>query len=205
MEALPAGFIYVSNFIDGLDEAIPYATNDNFLGQRVDGYLASRAILTQQAAESLAQVQRAAITQGFRLKIFDAYRPARAVKHFLRWIDDVESPECKQRFHPEFSKAELFEQGYLATHSSHCRGSTVDLTLVSYQTGEELDMGTEFDFFGKESWSSYQNLSLEQLSNRQLLQDLMLANDFQPFELEWWHYMLVNEPFPDTSFDFLVE
>lgn len=205
MEALPAGFVYASNLIDGLDEAIPYATDDNFLGQRVDGYLASKAILTQQAAEALAQVQQAAIAQGYGLKIFDAYRPTRAVRHFLRWIDDVDSPECKQRFYPEFSKAELFEQGYLATHSSHCRGSTIDLTLVSYQTGEELDMGTEFDFFGKESWSSYQNLSSEQLNNRQLLKNLMLANDFQSFELEWWHYTLLNEPFSDTSFDFLVK
>ena len=197
--------MYVSDLVGGVIEAIPYASEDNFLGQQVDGYLSSKAILSQQAAKALARVQQAAELQGFCLKIFDAYRPIRAVQHFLRWIDEDESPEHKQRFHPAFSKLELFEKGYLATHSSHSRGSTVDLTLVYQNTGEELDMGTEFDFFGEASWVSYQNLSKKQLRNRQILQDIMLDNGFQLFELEWWHFTLLDEPYPSQSFDFLVE
>lgn len=203
--ALPEGFVYVASLVNGIDEAILYASNDNFIGQKVDGYLASKAILTREAAEALVNVQEAAIKHNLSVKIFDAYRPRRAVKHFLRWVDEEESLENKERFHPEFSKPELFEKGYLATHSSHSRGSTVDLTLVNQSTGSELDMGTEFDFFGKQSWLSYQNLSAKQSSNRYFLQSLMSENGFQPFELEWWHFTLIDEPFSEKSFDFTVE
>ena len=201
---LPDGFVYISELIDNIDEAIPYATEDNFLGQIVDGYLAPKAILSQQAATALVNVQHAVNTQGLSLKIFDAYRPEQSVKHFLRWIDEDESPTLKQRFHPSFSKIQLFEEGYLATQSAHSRGSTVDLTLISQETGQELDMGTEFDFFGRASWTSYQKLSSKQKNNRRILQEVMKKNGFQPFELEWWHFTLIDEPFPDTSFDFLV-
>lgn len=201
---LPDGFVYISEFINNIDEAILYATDDNFLGSIVNGYLAPKAILSRQATTALVGVQHAANTQSLSLKIFDAYRPQQAVKHFLRWIGEEESPTLKQRFHPEFSKAQLFEEGYLASQSAHSRGSTIDLTLISQETGKEVDMGTEFDFFGEASWTSYQKLSSKQKANRHYLQEIMSASGFQPFELEWWHFTLVNEPFPDTFFDFLV-
>lgn len=202
---LPDDFVYVAEFISNLDEAIPYATNDNFLGQPVDGYLAPKAILTRQATKALAKVQQRANQDALSLKIFDAYRPKQAIKHFLRWIDEKESSSLKQRFHPSLTKVQLFTEGYLATHSAHSRGSTVDLTLISQKTGQELDMGTEFDFFGKASWTNYKKLTPQQHDNRQYLQEIMSTNGFQPFELEWWHFTLINEPFPNTSFDFPVE
>ncbi len=202
---LPEGFVYVSELIPTIQESIVYAGVNNFLGQPVDGYISAKAILTHSAAMALKSAQEYLLKAGFSLKIFDAYRPKRAVKHFLRWVDEPDIVACKQRFYPDFTKAELFQKGYLATYSSHSRGSTVDLTIVSLATGIELDMGTEFDFFGEASWSNYQQLSKKQLDNRQYLHSVMLEAGFQPFELEWWHFTLGNEPYPSQYFDFIVK
>ena len=201
---LPKEFVYIADTIPTIQEVIPYASGDNFLGMQVDGYHAPKAILTQQANAALQLAAQLAQREGLGLKIFDAYRPVQAVKHFLRWLEIADDPHRKQRFYPHFSKAELFAQGYLAKHSRHCSGSTIDLSLYALDSGEELDMGTEFDFFGAASWTNYRDLSAQQYANRHCLKRIMLAANFQPFLLEWWHFTLADEPFPTRVFDFIV-
>lgn len=204
--ALPSGFVRLSQFIPGVVLDIRYHGSDNFLGMPVAGYTQPEAILCLPAALALQKVQAALQTFGFGLKIFDAYRPQQAVAHFLRWEHEPEDPAIAARFHPDFSKQELFAQGYIATRSSHTRGSTVDLTLVADGSHglEELDMGTEFDFFGRQSAPDYAALPLQQRSNRLLLRQIMMQYGFRGFGLEWWHFTLANEPFPNQYFDFPI-
>lgn len=203
----PQGFVEIT--FTGVVEMISYAGSDNFLGQPVDGYQAAKGILTEQAATALLSAQRLAQTQGYTLVVFDAYRPTQAVQHFLRWAtqkpnDPDKEQALQKRFYPELSKQQLFEKGYIAKHSSHTRGSTVDLSLQHQQTGQLLDMGTEFDFFGAASWLNYTHLTPVQLNNRTLLQSIMKEAGFLPFEMEWWHFTLQNEPYPETYFDFPI-
>ena len=200
----PPDFVYIAESIDNIQEVIPYAGRDNFLGMQVDGYQAKKAILTRAACDAVQRAAQLAQQEGLGLKIFDAYRPVQAVEHFLRWLDIPDNTERKQRFYPQFSKAELFAQGYLAKQSRHCSGSTIDLSLYALDSGKELDMGTEFDFFGAASWSSYRDLSVQQYTNRHCLNRIMLAANFQPFLLEWWHFTLQDEPFPTQVFNFII-
>jgi D-alanyl-D-alanine dipeptidase len=201
---LPSEFVYIAHHLDNIQEIIPYAAKDNFLGVKVDGYLAHKAILSRAATEALFVAEQLAMQAGFGLKIFDAYRPRQAVEHFLRWLEIPNNEQIQQRFYPHLSKAELFAKGYLASQSRHCSGSTIDLSLYDLNSGQELDMGTEFDFFGEASWTSYGNLSTQQFANRQCLNRIMLAANFQPFVLEWWHFTLRDEPFPTQTFNFLI-
>lgn len=182
-----------------------YCTSDNFLGTPVDGYGAPKAWLTEPAAKALVGVQRSLARFDLGLKIFDAYRPQRAVDHFIRWCDTPCEAALKARYYPNLEKAELFSEGYLSKSSSHSRGSTVDLTIVSVNgtrdQHEELDMGTIFDYFGPESWLDYDRLSIQARANRLLLQQLMTGAGFIPFHHEWWHFTLRDEPYPHGSFD----
>ena len=205
--ALPRGFVYLSEFAPNIVLDLRYHSSNNFLGRAVEGYLANEAILTLAAAKALQHVQDYAAEFGLGLKIFDAYRPQRAVEHFLRWETEAENPELAQRFHPHLTKAELFEQGYIAKRSSHTRGSTVDLTLIdlSDSSQTELEMGTEFDFFGETSAPLYAKLPVQQRANRLLLKSVMERYGFQGFDLEWWHFTLRQEPYPRQYFDFLVQ
>ena len=142
--------------------------------------------------------------QGYRLKVFDAYRPACAVKHFQLWgMEDLDL-RMKQFFYPEIEKQDLFKKGYIAARSSHTRGSTVDLTLLDMQTGKEVDMGGPFDFFGERSHPDFKGVTDEQYQNRMFLQNAMSRNGFVPLDCEWWHFTLKDEPYPDTYFDFPV-
>jgi D-alanyl-D-alanine dipeptidase len=142
--------------------------------------------------------------QGYRLKVFDAYRPVTAVKHFVLWgIEDTDI-RMKPYFYPELEKQELFSKGYVASQSSHSRGSTVDLTLLDMKTGKEVDMGSPFDMFSEISHPDYKGVTEEQYENRMLLQSVMVRNGFEPISCEWWHFTLKDEPFPDTYFDFPV-
>ncbi len=189
--------------VPGLVVNMRYFGDNNFVGERIDGYERPRCLLTAQAAEALARVQRDLSSRGLGLKVFDCYRPARAVAHFLRWakrIDDVKKAE----FHPDISKRDLFRLGYLATRSGHSRGSTVDLTLVRRADNSELDMGTIYDFAGRQSWVADKTVSVEAQKNRALFAQAMVRGGFRPYHKEWWHFTLVNEPFPDTYFDFPV-
>ena len=203
---LPQGFVYVDELVPTARCELRYCTENNFMGQTVDGYLAPRCILTRQAAEALKQVQNTLAPFGLGIKIFDAYRPQRAVDHFVRWGRDLKDIRMKAAYYPNVDKSKVFEEGYIATRSSHSRGSTVDLTIVSLAAPhEELDMGSGFDFFGPESWPEHPSCSPAQRAHRLLLQTVMKQHGFKPYDKEWWHFTLANEPFPDTYFDFPVE
>lgn len=206
--SLPEGFVDVQSVIPDIVVDLKYYTDHNFVGRRVDGYLAPRCIVSQAAAAALAQVQQALRPFGLGLKVFDAYRPQRAVDHFVRWAADLADTRTKAEFYPDIEKNTLFKDGYIASRSSHSRGSTVDLTIVSLvgeTAGRELDMGTAFDFFGQASWPHFAGLPAVQRANRMLLSVLMQQHGFKPYREEWWHFTLQNEPFPETYFDFPVQ
>lgn len=202
---LPDGFTYIKEHIPDIEIELRYYTSCNFIGERIRGYNKPAGILTIKAAASLAKVQSELEEFGLGLKIYDAYRPQTAVNHFVEWANDLSDIRMKAEFYPNVAKENLFKEDYIADRSSHSRGSTVDLTVMSLDTGTELDMGSSYDFFGPESWPTYPDLTPQQRSNRLLLQSLMTKYGFTPYPKEWWHFTLENEPFPDTYFDFPVE
>ena len=199
-----SGFVLLADHVPGIVQEIRYYSTYNFVGDRVDGYEEPCALLTREAARALKNVSNEMNVRGYRLKVFDAYRPARAVKHFVLWgIEDLDL-RMKPYFYPDLEKQELFSKGYIANRSSHSRGSTVDLTLLDMRTGRELDMGSPFDWFGEISHPDYRGVTEEQYANRMLLQAAMMRSGFLPFGCEWWHFTLANEPYPDVYFDFPV-
>lgn len=205
---LPEEFVDVAEVIPSIVVDLRYVTKNNFVGRPVDGYEQSRCILTQEAATALKRVQDELRPYRLGLKVFDAYRPQRAVDHFVRWSRDESDQQIKEKYYPGVAKGDLFRQGYIATRSGHSRGSTVDLTIVSLRKGDarkELDMGTPFDFFGRESWIDNTNLTPQQRANRLLLREIMTKHGFRPYDKEWWHFTLQDEPYPETYFDFPVK
>ena len=198
-----SGFVSVAETIPDVLLEIRYYSTYNFIGDRVDGYEAPVALLTREAAEALRQVNAAAIAQGYRLKVWDAYRPQQAVAHFVRWAEDVQDTRMKPYFYPALDKAALFERGFIARRSGHSRGSTVDLTLLDMRTGTELDMGGPFDYFGGISLYDAP-VTPAQHAHRALLRQLMTDAGFRPLASEWWHFTLRNEPYPETYFTFPV-
>ena len=199
-----SGFTVLADFVPGIVQEMRYYSTYNFIGERIDGYEEPVALLTKEAARALRTVANELNVQGYRLKIFDAYRPAKAVRHFVLWgIEDLDQ-RMKPFFYPELEKQELFKQGYIASRSSHSRGSAVDLTLLDMRTGKEADMGSPFDLFSEISHPSSRAVTEEQYANRMLLQNAMVRNGFQPIDCEWWHFCLENEPYPDTYFEFPV-
>jgi len=202
--SLADGFVYVDRLVPELSEDLKYCGADNFLGMPVDGYQAARVIATAPAARALAGVQRELGRFGLGLRIFDAYRPQRAVNHFIRWANDETDHRTRDRFYPGRRKQQLFDEGYVAARSSHSRGSTFDLALITRAGGQPLDMGTAFDFFGPESWPGWPGATQQQKNNRLLLRAIMGQHGFAPHDYEWWHFTLDDEPFPDTYFDFPV-
>lgn len=180
---------------------IRYYGTYNFLGRRVAGYLEPCALLTPEAARALRVASDEAGRCGYRLKVFDAYRPQRAVDDFVAWASDVDDASMRPYFYPSLDKAVLFEQGYIAARSSHSRGSTVDLTLFDMAAGREACMGSPFDFFGEVSHGDYEGVTEEQRALRMLLQRIMVTSGFEPYDQEWWHFTLKGEPYPDTYFD----
>ncbi|MBQ3786984.1 MAG: M15 family metallopeptidase, partial [Lachnospiraceae bacterium] len=168
----------------------------------IDGYEDPCAMLTKEAARALKAVSNEMIVQGYRLKIFDAYRPACAVRHFVLWGIEDQDIRMKPYFYPDLEKQELFAKGYIAKLSSHSRGSTVDLTLLDMKTGKEVDMGSPFDLFSPISHPDCREVTDGQYDNRMMLQKVMVRNGFRPLECEWWHFTLENEPYPDTYFEF---
>lgn len=202
---LPKGFDYADPYIPGLVTDLKYLSDDNFVGQTVEGYHANRAILTSQAVRALAEVQKEVNEFGFGIKIYDAYRPQQSVDHFVRWSRDAAATQTKQRYYPNVDKSELFKLQYIDKRSGHSRGSTVDITLVDLLTGKELDMGSAFDLFDPVSWPNALALTPAQRAHRLLLATIMQKHGFKPYPKEWWHFTLANEPFPDTYFNFPVE
>ena len=194
----------LADFVPGIVQEIRYYSTYNFIGDRIDGYEEPVALLTKEAARALKAVAGELNAQGYRLKVFDAYRPACAVRSFVLWgIEDLDL-RMKPYFYPDLEKQELFKKGYIAKMSSHSRGSAVDLTLLDMRSGKELDMGSPFDLFSELSHPDSPGVTEEQHENRMLLQKAMIRNGFQPIDCEWWHFSLKNEPYPDVYFEFPV-
>ena len=200
----PSGFVLLADFVPQIVQEIRYYSTYNFIGDRIDGYEEPCALLSIEAARALKAVSNELIVQGYRLKVFDAYRPVCAVKHFVLWGIEDQDIRMKPYFYPELEKQELFAKGYIAKQSSHSRGSAVDLTLLDMKTGKELDMGSPFDLFSELSHPDCREITQEQYENRMLLRRAMLRNGFQPIDCEWWHFSLKEEPYPDTYFAFPV-
>ena len=200
----PSGFVLLSDYVPGIIQEIRYFSTYNFIGDRIDGYEEPCAIITVEAARALKAVSNELNVKGYRLKVFDAYRPACAVRHFVMWgIEDLDL-RMKPFFYPDLEKQELFSKGYVASKSSHSRGSTIDLTLLDMETGKEVDMGSPFDLFSEISHPDNKNVTEEQYENRMILQNAMTRNGFVPFDCEWWHFTLADEPYKDTYFEFPV-
>lgn len=203
-QSRPASFVDIGAAIPNLVADLRYFGARNFVGEKIDGYEQPVCLLTKEAAAALAAVQRDLEPKGLGLKVFDCYRPVRAVAHFMRWAKNIADIRTKKEFYPEMDKGNLFRDGYLSSRSAHSRGSTVDLTLVRLTDKSELDMGTPYDFFSQRSWPSDTRVTAEAQANRKMLAAAMRARGFRPYEKEWWHYTLRSEPFPDTYFDFPV-
>lgn len=201
---LPEGFVLLTDIVPDAVLEIRYYSTYNFVGTRIDGYEAPVAILTREAAEALKQVNEDLNRQGYRIKIYDTYRPQTAVNHFIRWAEQLDDTLTKAAFYLDVDKSVLFDEGYICARSGHSRGSTIDLTLIDFRSGKEVDMGGVFDYFGELSHPDYENITPEQKANRLILRDAMLRHGFLPLDTEWWHFTLSNEPYPDTYFDFPV-
>ena len=211
-------FVNITDVVPDAILEIRYFSTYNFVGARIDGYEQPVALLTRVAADSLRAAAADLKRHGYCFKIYDAYRPQRAVDHFMRWALDVNDTLTKAYFYPRLTKEEVFEKEYVAKRSGHSRGSTIDLTIVDMKTGKEVDMGGTFDWFGIESHPDYgggnpetlefqqmyPTFTSEQFYNRMVLRSAMLRHGFKPLDNEWWHFTLKNEPFPDTYFNFPV-
>ena len=202
----PSGFVLISDMVPGVIQEIRYHSTYNFIGDRINGYEEPCSILTEEAARALLSASNEFNVQGYRIKVFDAYRPESAVKHFVMWGLEDTDIRMKPYFYPDLEKQELFSRGYIASRSTHSRGSTVDLTLFDMATGKEVDMGSPFDLFSELSHPDYkgEGITEEQYENRMMLQNVMVRNGFSPIDCEWWHFTLEKEPYPDTYFNFPV-
>ncbi len=200
------GFVSITDLCPEVKAHMSYATTENFTGEVVAGYKARKAFMAKGPAEALCKVIADARKIGLGIKIFDCYRPAKAVAFFQDWAKKPETnSELKEIYYPDYTREQLFELGYIAKQSSHSKGSAVDLTLFDLETGQDLDMGTAFDYFGELSHTDNLGVSAGQRKNRFLLKGLMEGRGFKNFSQEWWHYSLRPEPYPDTYFDFDVE
>jgi D-alanyl-D-alanine dipeptidase len=200
----PAAFVDAATVVPGLILDMRYAGSHNFVGRPIDGYDAPRCLLTKAAADALAEVARDLASRGLVLKVFDCYRPTRAVANFVHWARDFDDDVGKKEFYPDVDKRTLFQKGYISSRSGHSRGSTFDLALARAD-GHELDMGTPFDFFSPLSWPAAAGVSGEAKANRALLAAAMRRRGFRPYQKEWWHFTLSHEPFPDAYFDLPVK
>ena len=196
------GFVILSDVVPDIIQEIRYYSTYNFVGDRIDGYEKPRALMTIEAAQALKKVSDDVMKMGYRLKVFDAYRPQMAVDNFVRWAENISDTRMKKYFYPKVDKTKLFSEGYIDAKSGHSRGSTIDLTLFDMKTGKEVDMGGTFDYFGELSHPDYQKITKQQLKNRKILRDAMIKNGFKPLATEWWHFTLKDEPYPDTYFTF---
>ena len=206
--SLPSGFVYLDNVVPAIVLDIRYANTDNFVGTPIDGYVKPVAITTSETVAALKNVQTDLQRFGLGLKVFDAYRPQRAVDHFVRWAKDWRDTRMQSEYYPHIVKQDLFQEDYIAAKSGHSRGSSVDVSLIyvdANRLAQELDMGTGFDFFDPRSWPEYRILTAAQRANRMLLQVVMEKHGFKPYPKEWWHFTLKQEPYPNTYFNFAVD
>lgn len=201
---LPKGFVYLDEAVEGVLWDAKYAGSDNFVGEPVDGYRVNRVVGTEELARALREVRDRAAEKGLRLLLWDAYRPQRAVDHFIRFCAESETGRTKEKHYPSLDKSQLIPLGYIAARSGHSRGSTIDLTLTDGE-GRLLDMGGIFDYMDERSHHGAKGVDGRAAENRRLLRSLMLGYGFTDYKNEWWHYRLKNEPYPDTYFDFPIE
>lgn len=199
---VPEGFVNVQELIPSVQLDIRYYSDNNFVGRPITGYHAPTAILTMEAARALSAVSTDLARDGYALKIFDAYRPQKAVHDFIQWANEPGESRMKNDYYPHVDKKDLFRLGYIAKKSGHSRGSTVDLTLVDKKTGREVDMGSSFDYLDPISAHGSPAITPRQTTNRELLRTAMAKHGFKSYSREWWHYTLINEPYPDRYFDF---
>lgn len=199
-----SGFVLLSDAVPDAILEIRYYSTYNFVGKRIVGYEEPIALITKEAAAKLKEVSDELIEKGYRIKIYDAYRPQMAVNNFVEWAKDVNDVKMKKYFYPDLDKSVLFPQMYIMEYSGHTRGSTVDLTLFDMNTEKEVDMGGTFDYFGEESHPDYKGITDEQYNNRMILREAMLSHGFKPLETEWWHFTLEDEPYKDTYFTFPI-
>lgn len=203
------GFVYVKNIIPDLIEDLRYFTANNFIGEKVDGYEANYAILSKEAATALGKATDELREKGYVIKIYDAYRPQKAVDHFVRWSKS-DDKRNKKDYYPDLAKSSLFPT-YIARKSGHSKGSTIDMTICYKDSKEEVDMGSHFDYFGQPSHPSFTGkysggeVTQQHKQNRMMLRDVMIRHGFKPYDNEWWHFTLKNEPYPTTYFEFLVK
>lgn len=204
-DKLPSGFVYLDEVIPEAQYQIRYYGKYNFTGSPVSGYKAPLAITTSKAANALKKVSDALSAKGYILRIYDAYRPQKAVNRFVAWSLDPSDIKNKALYYPELDKRNLFKLGFISRKSGHSRGSTIDLTLAYQKTGTLVDMGSPYDFFGDISYYNTSLVNTAQHQNRKILKDAMVRQGFKPYAKEWWHFTLINEPYPATYFDFNVE
>lgn len=202
---IPESFGYITKEIPEIHLDIRYATKNNFMGRVVKGYASPKVVLTKKALIALKNAEADFKRISLGIKVFDAYRPQRAVDDFMVWIKVENDTLMKQRYYPDLDKKDLVPQGYIAEKSGHSRGSTIDISLIYLKgdkAGKELDMGGRWDFFGKRSNYDFPEINQKQKENRALLQKIMSEHGFIPYAQEWWHFSLAEEPFPTTYFDF---
>lgn len=199
-----SGFVDAGRAIPGLVVDMRYAGATNFVGRPIAGYEAPVCLLTRETVAALAKAQARLQDFGLGLKVYDCYRPKRAVADFVAWAKDLGDQKRKAEQYPNVDKTQLFALGYIAERSGHSRGSTLDLTLVDTRTGVEVNMGSGYDLFDPVSWPSDQTVGPAARAHRMLLQDVMLSSGFKPLKEEWWHFTLKDEPYPETYFDFVV-
>lgn len=221
----PPDLVSISDVDPSILLDIRYATDHNFTGRRVDGYEAPMCLLARPAAEALRDAQRDFLARGYSLKMYDCYRPQRAVDEFVAWARDLADQAMKAEFYPRVDKTRLFADGYIAEKSGHSRAGTVDLTLVAlparaepgYVAGQPLvdctapagrrfadtgiDMGTGYDCFDTLAHTLDPRVQGVQRENRLLLASGLAQHGLKNYDKEWWHYTLTPEPYPDTSFD----
>lgn len=227
INGLPEDFVYLKDIDESIIESPRYVGKNNFLGRTVPGYYIPKLILTRPAAQALKKVQTELRAQGYSLVVYDTYRPQRAVDAFMAWSKDALDQAGKAFYYPTINKLDAFKLGYIAEKSGHTRGSTADLTIIKLGkkphaivfskkkllNGEEvpflddgtIDMGTSFDLFHEASHHDSLLVSENATKMRNFLRSVMVKHGFEPIKEEWWHYTLVNEPFPDTYFDFVVK
>lgn len=198
------GFVFIDETLHGVRWDAKYATWDNFTGKPVDGYEVNRIVGTHALAHALLEAQKQAAALGYGLLLWDGYRPKRAVDCFLRWSKQPEDNLTKERFYPNIERTEMFAKGYIASQSSHSRGSAIDLTLYRLDTGELVPMGGGFDFMDERSHHESKEIASTEAQNRRLLRSIMENSGFESYSFEWWHYVLKNEPYPNSYFDFPV-
>lgn len=198
------GFVFLDEILCGIRWDAKYATWDNFTGKPVEGYVVNRVAGSHELGIALMKARELAASKGYGLLLWDGYRPQRAVNCFLKWSEQPEDGFTKERYYPNIDRAEMIAKGYVASKSSHSRGSAIDLTLYRLNTDMLIPMGGDFDFMDERSHYAAKDISMQVIKNRKFLRAIMESSGFKPYEYEWWHYVLRNEPYPDSYFDFAV-